>query len=139
MRSSCLVILLLLLLGSGARAEDWTFFGGSKFADLFVDLASIERGDESSEVWVKYVFTPEGRARFLSNTKVEVSYSRELLEITRKKRHKSKNLILYNDAGSILYERKREKAWAPIGAEKHLEPLWKYLYQGHEFEAETKL
>lgn len=129
MYRSIFIVPLILMLGLSAQAENWTFFGGSKYAELYVDLDTVTRSEDSFTVWVKYVFTPDGRARFRKDNNIDVSYSKELLEITQTKKHRSHVLLLYNEANLLLYERKHAKPWAPVEAGKHLEPLWKFLYQ----------
>ncbi len=77
---------------------------------------------------MKYVFTTDGRAKFVADSGKDVTYSLELIEISIGRRYRSKQLTLFGQSGSVLYERKLEGSWKPIEPEKHLEPLWEVLY-----------
>jgi hypothetical protein len=118
-------LLSVLLMQTGCA--EWIFFGESPKATLYIDLKKIERGSDTSKLWVKYVFSEEAKKLFQANTGTSPLFSEEYIEVSRNRRSRSHLLRLHNKVG-IFYTRDKVQAWSPIEQEKHLEPVWKLLY-----------
>ncbi len=129
MNSAIRVILITLLLTQAGLTQDWTFFGESPKAKLYIQPDNIERGQNSSMLWVKYVFSEEARRMFEANTGTAPRYSEEYIEIARSRRWRSHRLRLFDEKG-LFYTRDQVKPWSPIESGKHLEPIWRLLYEG---------
>jgi hypothetical protein len=110
-----------------AGSAEWIFFGESPKATLYIDMKKIERGPETSKLWVKYVFSEDARKLFQANTGTSPIFSEEYIEVSKSRRSRSHQLRLHDKSG-VFYRRDKVQAWSPIEQEKHLEPVWKLLY-----------
>ena len=92
---------------------DWKYYGQTQIASYFCDVESIIRQENIGRVWVKAVYSEEGRldeGRKLGGKYWNLTDSIALLEIDCKnKRHRVLALLVYSMEGKAVISDIRER------------------------------
>lgn len=124
------ILLGIFLLGySNTWGADWKYYGQTETASYFCDVESIIRQENIGRVWVKAVYSKEGRfgeGRKLGGKYRNLTDSIALLGIDCKnKRHRVLALIVYSMEGEAVISDIRERERGFTVPESILESLYK--------------
>ena len=126
------ILIGIVLLGySKTGGADWKYYGQTQTASYFCDVKSIIRQENICRVWVKAVYSEEGRleeGRKLGGKYRNLTDSIALLGVDCKnKRHRVLALIVYSMEGEAVISDIRERERGFIVPESILESLYKTI------------
>jgi Surface-adhesin protein E len=102
-----------LWLGSQAWGADWKYFGGTPDASYYYDAGDVVRQENVLRVWVKAVYSPEGRRKEAEKVEGDVrnvTDSTALEEINcQDKSHRAVALVVYSMEGKVVISDFRER------------------------------